>query len=98
MLRKESPPSLSNPAYCTRTFVVLATTIERRDDADPPPGRAAAPSRHGRHGRRIPRTADRLGGHRLTREDWLGLLLDREATARDNKRLARRLVQARLRQ
>jgi DNA replication protein DnaC len=34
----------------------------------------------------------------LTREDWLGLLLDREATARDNKRLARRLVQARLRQ
>ena len=28
----------------------------------------------------------------LTREDWLGLLPDREATARDNKRLARRLV------
>jgi hypothetical protein len=26
----------------------------------------------------------------LAREDWLGLLLDREATARDNKRLARR--------
>jgi hypothetical protein len=25
----------------------------------------------------------------LTREDWLGLLLDREVTARDNKRLAR---------
>ena len=34
----------------------------------------------------------------LTREDWLGLLLDREATARDNKRLGRRLHQARLRQ
>ena len=34
----------------------------------------------------------------LTREDWLGLLLDREATARDNKRLSRRLVHARLRQ
>jgi len=34
----------------------------------------------------------------LTREDWLGLLLDREVTARDNKRLARRLRQARLRQ
>jgi DNA replication protein DnaC len=34
----------------------------------------------------------------LAREDWLGLLLDREATARDNKRLARRLGQARLRQ
>lgn len=34
----------------------------------------------------------------LTREDWLGLLIDREVTSRDNKRLARRLSQARLRQ
>jgi len=34
----------------------------------------------------------------LSREDWLGLLIDREATTRDNKRLARRLSQARLRQ
>src|SRR6201992_2836355 len=34
----------------------------------------------------------------LSREDWLGLLLDREVTARDNKRLGRRLRQARLRQ
>lgn len=34
----------------------------------------------------------------LSREDWLGLLLDREATSRDNKRLGRRLRQARLRQ
>ena len=34
----------------------------------------------------------------LTREEWLGLLLDREVTARDNKRLSRRLRQARLRQ
>jgi DNA replication protein DnaC len=34
----------------------------------------------------------------LTREEWLGLLLDREVTARDNKRLGRRLRQARLRQ
>ena len=33
----------------------------------------------------------------LSREDWLGLLLDREVTARDNKRLGRRLRQARLR-
>ncbi|MGA3403474.1 MAG: ATP-binding protein [Acetobacteraceae bacterium] len=32
----------------------------------------------------------------LSREDWLGLLLDREVTARDNKRLGRRLCQARL--
>lgn len=34
----------------------------------------------------------------LSREDWLGLLVDREATSRDNKRLARRLREARLRQ
>jgi DNA replication protein DnaC len=34
----------------------------------------------------------------LTREDWLGLLLDREVTARDNKRIGRRLGHARLRQ
>ena len=34
----------------------------------------------------------------LSREDWLGLLVDREATSRDNKRLVRRLRQARLRQ
>jgi DNA replication protein DnaC len=34
----------------------------------------------------------------LSREDWLGLLLDREAAARDSKRLARRLGAARLRQ
>jgi DNA replication protein DnaC len=34
----------------------------------------------------------------LSREDWLGLLVDREATNRENKRLARRLRDARLRQ
>jgi hypothetical protein len=34
----------------------------------------------------------------LSREDWLGLLIDREVTARDNKRLGRRLNVARLRQ
>ncbi|HEX2681093.1 MAG TPA: IS21-like element helper ATPase IstB [Candidatus Dormibacteraeota bacterium] len=34
----------------------------------------------------------------LSREDWLGLLVDREATSRENRRLARRLRQARLRQ
>jgi DNA replication protein DnaC len=31
-------------------------------------------------------------------EDWLGLLLDREVTSRENKRLDRRLRHARLRQ
>jgi len=34
----------------------------------------------------------------LSREDWLGLPIDREVTARDNKRLGRRLNLARLRQ
>jgi DNA replication protein DnaC len=34
----------------------------------------------------------------LSREEWLGLLLDREATSRENKRLGRRLQHARLRQ
>jgi hypothetical protein len=34
----------------------------------------------------------------LAREEWLGLLLDREATSRENKRLGHRLRQARLRQ
>jgi hypothetical protein len=34
----------------------------------------------------------------LSREDWLGLLVDREVTSRENKRLARRLREARLRQ
>jgi DNA replication protein DnaC len=38
------------------------------------------------------------GGAELTHEDWLGLLVDREATSRENKRLARRLRDARLRQ
>ena len=34
----------------------------------------------------------------LAREDWLGLLVDREATSRENKRLTRRLREAKLRQ
>jgi DNA replication protein DnaC len=34
----------------------------------------------------------------LSREDWFGLLLEREATSRENKRLGRRLQRARLRQ
>ncbi|MEA2728782.1 MAG: hypothetical protein QOF70_3257, partial [Acetobacteraceae bacterium] len=34
----------------------------------------------------------------LSREDWLGLLIDREVTARDSKRLGQRLTQAQLRQ
>ncbi len=34
----------------------------------------------------------------LPHADWLGLLIDRESTARDNRRLARRLQTAKLRQ
>ena len=34
----------------------------------------------------------------LSREDWLGFLIDREATGRENKRLGRRLRDAKLRQ
>jgi len=34
----------------------------------------------------------------LPREDWLGLLIDREATSRENRRLVRRLREAKLRQ
>ena len=34
----------------------------------------------------------------LPHADWLGLLIDREATYRDNRRLTRRLVAAKLRQ
>jgi hypothetical protein len=34
----------------------------------------------------------------LSQEDWLGLVIDREVTARDNKRLSQRLSLARLRQ
>ncbi|MBV9748361.1 MAG: IS21-like element helper ATPase IstB [Acetobacteraceae bacterium] len=34
----------------------------------------------------------------LSHEDWLGLLVDREATSRENRRLARRLREAKLRQ
>jgi DNA replication protein DnaC len=34
----------------------------------------------------------------LPHADWLGLLIDREATARENRRLARRLQVAKLRQ
>jgi DNA replication protein DnaC len=38
------------------------------------------------------------GAAALSREDWLGLLVDREATSRENSRLTRRLREARLRQ
>jgi DNA replication protein DnaC len=43
-------------------------------------------------------TQTSTGSDDLSREDWLGLLLDREATHRDNQRLGRRLQHAKLRQ
>jgi hypothetical protein len=42
-------------------------------------------------------TRNQSAADELSREDWLGLLIDREVTARDNKRLGRRLSLARLR-
>jgi DNA replication protein DnaC len=46
----------------------------------------------------FPHMHKRSAAEDLSREDWLGLLIDREVTARDNKRLGRRLNLARLRQ
>jgi len=77
---------------CTRTSAAPATTIERSSHAEPSHSRAPARPRPCCHGRGTPEAAD------LPREDWLGLLVDREATSRDNKRLARRLRDAKLRQ
>ncbi len=55
---QEGRANRNTPACSTRTSAVPATTIERRDDADPPPGRAPAQPRHGRHGRCLPRDAE----------------------------------------
>src|SRR5271156_6231921 len=99
MLRNGSKPIRNNPACSTRTFVAPAITIERRDLMLPPPlaerlravGMAAMADA-------FLEMQSQAAATDLTREDWLGLLLDREVTARDSKRLARRLSQARLRQ
>ena len=91
--RTASRASRTTSACSTITSAAPATTIERRDDAHPPYGRAPARPRHGRHGRHDLRSRCRAmpTAGDLSREDWLGLLLDREVTARDNKRLGRRL-------
>ena len=57
---KQARANRNNPACSTRTSAAPATTIERRDDADPPPGRAPARPRHGRHGRCLPRNAEQF--------------------------------------
>src|SRR5471030_864126 len=99
MLRSGSKPLRNNPACSTRTFVAPATTIERKDLMLIHPlaerlrtlGMATMADA-------FLEMQDHSAAADLTREDWLGLLLDREVTARDNKRLGRRLHQARLRQ
>src|ERR1700723_513402 len=99
MLRNASKPTRNNPACFTRTFVALATTIERKDLMLIHPlaerlravGMAAMADA-------FLEMQSQAAATDLTREDWLGLLLDREVTARDSKRLTRRLSQARLRQ
>src|SRR5271170_4974813 len=99
MLRNGSKPIRNNPACSTRTFVAPAITIERKDlmlihplaDRLRAVGMAAMADA-------FLEMQSQSAATELTREDWLGLLLDREVTARDSKRLARRLSQARLRQ
>jgi len=68
----------------------------RNCDADPSHGRAPAGARPHRHGDAFIQLHNVPDAGELSREDWLGLLVDREATSRENKRLARRLREARL--
>src|SRR3954454_11689515 len=99
MLRNGSKPIRNNPACCTRTFVALAITIERKDLMliHPLAERLRAVGMAAMADAFLEKQSQPAATD-LTREDWLGLLLDREVTARDSKRLARRLSQARLRQ
>ena len=75
----------------TTTFVAPVTTIERKK-------MLIHPMAERLRGLGLTAMADAfLDMHNqsaaddLSREDWLGLLIDREVTARDNKRLGRRL-------
>jgi DNA replication protein DnaC len=110
MLNKEDP---INPVFYTRIFAALATIIEQRFGASAPADETLMkgqtmlihPMVERLRGLGLTAMADAFLEMRnqsaaddLSREDWLGLLIDREATARDNKRLGRRLTQARLRQ
>jgi DNA replication protein DnaC len=95
MLTKDK---LINPACSTTTFVGLATTIERKN-------MLIHPMAERLRGLGLTAMADAFldlrnqpAADNLSREDWLGLLIEREVTARDNKRLGRRLNVARLRQ
>src|ERR1700681_1839548 len=99
MLRNGSKPTRNNPACFTRTFVALATTIERKDLMliHPLAERLRAVGMAAMADAFLEMQSQSAASD-LTREDWLRLLLGREVTARDRQRLARRLSQARLRQ
>src|SRR4030081_3523884 len=99
MLRNGSKPIRNNPACSTRTFVALDTTIERKDLMliHPLAERLRAVGMAAMADAFLEMQSQSVAAE-LTREDWLGLLIDRETTARESKRLARRLSQARLRQ
>src|SRR3954468_10897587 len=99
MLRNESQPVRNKLACSTRTFVALATIIERKDLMliHPLAERLRAVGMAAMADAFLEMQSN-SDAPSLAREDWLGLLLDREVTARDSKRLARRLSQARLRQ
>src|SRR5580692_3270980 len=87
--RKSAPQT--ERRSCTPISVIRAITIRGDDLAQTPDSRPApcpGPSRHGQGLRR-----EGLGHH-----EWLGLLLDREASWRRDKRLAARLRIAKLRQ
>src|SRR3954454_2004898 len=93
--RRQIPNS---PACCTRTSVGPATTIEGETMLiHPLAERLRALGMTAMADTFLQMQLDPAAAD-LPREDWLGLLLDREVTARDNKRLGRRLSQARLRQ
>lgn len=78
--------------------MALTTIIERRADVDPPLTERLRGLGPGAMADAFLDMQSTAAAAELSREDWLGLLLDREATSRENKRLGRRLTQARLRQ
>ena len=84
----------------TPTSVANATTTdERNDDAHSSHTRTADRARVHRHGQGAGRTTtDRADLAALDFEERLGLLIDREAIERENKRLATRLKFTRLRE
>ena len=98
MHRKGKPPIRDQPSLLHENIRSRLLPLKGETIADPSLGRASAQPRHGRHGRRVRgECSNNSTAADLTREDWLGLLLDREETARDNKRLGRRPRTPRLR-